>query len=280
MKGALAHNDGIELVILSRGNVVYLESILWTAGGSAARLSDFFEVEKNPIALALNDILEISKLKLYDNNNCKARFLGVGGTGSVFWVDRSQSVRRGMALKVAAGTNNVVRLKYEFRNNQMVAERAADVIVKAIELFHSRKSEAAGLLMEEVGREVAATELDKALEALASLHKAGFRHGDARRQNLLFCSKILKWCDLQCTEDISELENEVKTEEIYQDISTLLHSFGKELDNPLDKDLLEKYIADVSKVNLEALVAKSLAIQSVLMGSDGCLNAISGGVRE
>ena len=263
--GALAHKEGIELVTVSRGQVVCLESILWTAGGSAAKLSEYFGAEKNPIALALNDLLEISELKLYETVTCKARFLGVGGTGSVFRVDRSKNVRGGMALKVAAGQANVVRLKWEFQNNQMVAERAADVIVKATKIFLSRKTGAAGLLMEEVGREVESTDFDRALAALASLHEAGFSHGDARRQNLLVCSRTLKWCDLQCSEDISESGNEVKTNNFSQDISTLLHSFGKELHSPLDKDLLEKYVSYVSKENLGALVAKSLAIQ----GSDG-----------
>jgi hypothetical protein len=276
VKGALAHEDGIELVTVSRGNVLCLESILWTAGGSAARISEFFESEKNPIALALNDLLEISKLKLYDS--CKARFLGAGETGTVFWVDSSKNVRRGMALKVAVGTNNVLRLKWEFQNNLMVAVRAADVIVKATEIFVSRKTGSAGLLMDEVGREFESMELDRAFAALASLHKAGFSHGDARRQNLLHCSKTLKWCDLQCTEDVSKLGNEVKAINFSQDISTLLRSFGKELDNALNKDLLDKYVSDVSMDNLIALVEKSPSCSCD--GSDGGFNAISGGVRE
>jgi hypothetical protein len=238
-----------------------LESLLWTAGGSAARLSEFFEVENNPIALALNDLLELSKLKLYDHHTCKACFLGAGGTRSVFWVDCSEKSRRGMALKVAAGTNDVVRLNREFRNNQMVAKRAADVIVRATEIFVSRKTEAAGLLMEDVGREVESMELGDALATLASLHKAAFSHGDARRRNLLHCSRTLKWCGLQCAEDVSKSGNEVKMINFSKDISTLLQSFGKKVDNPLDKDLLEKYVSDVSMESLRALVAKSIAFQ-------------------
>ncbi len=46
-----------------------------------------------------------------------------------------------------------------------------------------------------------------------------------------------------------------------KDISTLLQSFGKKVDNPLDKDLLEKYVSDVSMESLRALVAKSIAFQ-------------------
>ncbi len=103
MKGALAHKGGIELVVLSSGIVIDIQSLLWTDGGSAARLSEFFPVERNPIAIALDDLMEKLDLKLY--RNCKARFLGVGGTGSVFWFCRTNGrARRGMTLKVAAGT--------------------------------------------------------------------------------------------------------------------------------------------------------------------------------
>ncbi len=77
MKSALAHKGGIELVVLSSGIVVDIQSLLWTDGGSAARLSGFFFEERNPIAsylrLALNDLMEKLDLKLYQN--CKARFL-------------------------------------------------------------------------------------------------------------------------------------------------------------------------------------------------------------
>jgi tRNA A-37 threonylcarbamoyl transferase component Bud32 len=102
--------------------------------------------------------------------------------------------------------------------------------------------------------------LHRALEALASLHKAGFSHGDARRQNLLICSGKLKWCDLQFALDISDMGQETTTRMFSEDISTLMQSFGQALHCiQLDEDLLKKYVSDVSTENLQALVAESEA---------------------
>jgi hypothetical protein len=260
VKGALAHRRGIELVTLSHNNVVHLEPLSWTAGGSAARLAEFFSDERNPIALALNDLLDKSNLKLYERGP-PSRFLGMGGTGSVFLVDWSQGgARRGMALKVAAGAINVGRLSSEFHNNRKVAERAADVIVKATDLFISEVTEAAGFLMEEVGREVDLVDLERALEALASLHKAGFCHGDARRQNLLTCLGKLKWCDLQLALDISTMREGAARRKFSDDVSTLLKSFGVAVrGHQLDEVLLKEYASNVSTESLRALVAKSVA---------------------
>ncbi len=61
------------------------------------------------------------------------------------------------------------------------------MIVKVTELVLLTTTKAAVLLMEEVGNEVDLKDLPRALQALAPLHKAGFSHGDARRQNLLNC---------------------------------------------------------------------------------------------
>jgi hypothetical protein len=135
VKGALAHKEGIELVTLAHGNVIKLESLLWTAGGSAARLSDFFSEELNPIARALNELLETANLNL-NLSAFRPCLLGIGGTGSVFLVNRSpEGSRREMALEIVAGKTNLLRLKLEWKMNAEVAERAADLIVKAPEFF-------------------------------------------------------------------------------------------------------------------------------------------------
>ena len=138
------------------------------------------------------------------------------------------------------------------------------MIVKATDLFISEVTEAAGFLMEEVGREVDLKDLDRALEALASLHKAGFCHGDARRQNLLTCLGKLKWCDLQLALDISTMREAATKRKFSDDISTLLESFGVALrDNQLDEVLLKEYVSNVSKENLLALVSKAVISEFV-----------------
>ena len=262
VKGALAYKAGIDLVSMSNGNVFFLEHVSWTAGGSAGLLSSFF-AEENPTALVLNEALKEMDLKLYDVNRCHNRFLGVGGSGSVFWVDSAQGgARRGMALKVVTGPSNTLRLKAEYENNQAVALRAADVIVKATKMVRCVENDGAGLLMEEVGNEVEASDvnLDRGLGALVSLHKSGFSHGDARRQNLLNCLGRFKWCDLQFAVDMTAQSDKKKEIKFSEDLSTFLKSFGKALQgNQLDRDLLNKYMSDISVENIRALVLKSVA---------------------
>ena len=134
-------------------------------------------------------------LILHDEND---RFLGVGGTGCVFRVSSDQGgTRAGLALKVVVGKRNIAQLEGEFSRNQMVAKRAGDVIVKATILYATERKVSAGLLFDEVGRELESTDdnLKRGLEALLSLHQHGFHHGDARLANLLICFRNVKFND-------------------------------------------------------------------------------------
>ena len=258
VKGALAYKAGITLVTLSH-NVNYKEDISWSAAGSAEKLSSFF-AEDNPTALVLNSVLQKKDLILYDAKRCHNRFLGAGGTGSVFHVDCAQHpARRGMALKVVTGQANILRLQTEDQKNQQVALRAGDLIVKATSMISCLETDGAALLMEEVGHKVEEGNLQRGVDALVSLHKSGFCHGDARRQNLLNCLGSFKWCDLQFAHDLSGELADVKKKMISHDITEFLKSFQIKLrSDGIDEDLLDKYIADISAENINALVKKSV----------------------
>jgi hypothetical protein len=152
-----------------------------------------------PVASVLEKLLEQMDLKLTDPPRC----LGGGRLGSVFPVLASNSppAASPMALKVVVGAEDAERLRAEFEINQQVAAAAPGAVVQATRFLMTRSPPGAGMLMEEVGSPVAADApggLQRALQALGELHRAGFYHGSARLDNLLECGGgRYKWCDLQ-----------------------------------------------------------------------------------
>ena len=247
VKCALASREGIWLVTFSGSTPINMIQMKWTDKGSACTLSSFFR-EENRTALILDELLVSMKLEARS-------FLGAGATGCVFKVsptDESRPrFRGGMALKVVVGKKNIASLSNEYMHNNLIFAKKEDVaVVKAVAFKVCNDEGGAGMLMAEAGsgaqviksRRAIRINIKRALDALASVHSTEYHHGDARIANLLICSDVYKWCDLQfayCHE-----AEALKRSSFGADIVTLMTSLGKEF--PFDSaefmDLLDGYV--------------------------------------
>ena len=251
VRGALATKEGVHVVEYDRSAGYIFEEIAWGAAAGAAKLSGFFS-EWRP-AQVLFPLLEKMDLQLCgDPVEC----LGGGRLGSVFKVRARGEAAAGrpMALKVAVaeGTRQLLR---EFQLNKRVAKVAPDLIVRATRIdevsLSGQALKGAGMLMDEVGAPVTAAThappavLREALSVLSALHRAGFLHGSARADNLLFAAPRgpgagarLKWCDVQRAEE-HHLRADDWTDprrsdsgplcKLRWDVESLLASFGHEV---------------------------------------------------
>ena len=246
VKCALASREGIWLVTFSGSTPINMIQMKWTDKGSACTLSSFFR-EENRTALILDELLVSMKLEARS-------FLGAGATGCVFEVsptDESRPrIRGGMALKVVVGKKNIASLSNEYMHNNLIFSKKKDVaVVKAVAFEVCNDEGGAGMLMEEAGsgalvksRRAIRINIKRALDALASVHSTEYHHGDARIANLLICSDVYKWCDLQFA--YRHEAEALKRSSFGGDIVTLMTLLGKEF--PFDSaefmDLLDGYV--------------------------------------
>jgi hypothetical protein len=193
-------------------------------------LAEFFASQ------GMDQLMRDMKLRLMGDSDC---VLGSGRLGSVFRVcaDDGRGAQACMALKVVFGSDNARRLENEFNMNQEICQCRPGVIVKAVAFskrydVHERDM-MAGMLMDEVGSEVSATQkggLLSALHALTELHQTGYWHGSARRDNMLTCGDRLKWCDVQragCDEQAAHQSHRYWKHAMFEaDLEALLRSFG------------------------------------------------------
>jgi hypothetical protein len=184
----------------------------------------------NPIAEVAEKFLVSFDKVLYERKG--SPFLGIGGTGCVFLVhnwEGTRQLRNAQAMKVVTGASNIPLLKAEFMMNTQISQ-FADVIIRASDIKY--QLDGAGMLMSDVGTEIELNQLRNlkrrgALDSLWRLHKAGFYHGDARKQNLLECGGDYKWCDLQHAGSLAILPDEMQVQDhLMHDIRTLLSSFS------------------------------------------------------
>jgi hypothetical protein len=231
IKCALASREGIWLVTFSGSTPMNMIKMKWTDTGSAGMLRSFF-CEENRTSLILDELLKLLTMKAIS-------FLGAGGTGCVFKVspvDESRPMRsRCKALKVVVDEKKIASLHNEHQLNRSIFAIHSNVaVVKAEDFKACCDGIGAGMLMEESGtgahiktsRGKMKINIKRALDALASIHSTGYHHGDARIANLLICSDVYKWCDLQyayCQEGEA-----LKKSSFGKDIITLMTSLSRE----------------------------------------------------
>ena len=242
IKCALASKEGIWLVTFSGGTPIDMTKMKWTDNGSVSTLRNFFR-EENRTALILDELLLSMNFRAIS-------FLGAGAMGCVFQVCpvacSRPSIRDTQALKVVIGEKNCSRLSDEYKHNKFIFQLKEDVaVVKAIELYFCQSGKGAGMLMEECGTKVLTLTRQKiqyGLGALASVHSTKHHHGDARIANLLICTGIYKWCDLQ----YAYVHEHIDARKISfgKDIMTLMSSLGKEapFDSTNFKEILDGYV--------------------------------------
>ena len=257
VKGALACRDGIWLVRAEKTTVHDVEIVSWTANGGQARLIDFL-VEQSPVAEVVEIFLKELDVELYERDTTPSSFLGMGGCGSVFTVLPLQTVapqvRNALAMKVVVGPAKTALLRAEYYMNEKVSKSGGQkVIVTALTL--KSRMEGAGMLMSEVGSPIEATgvhERAQALKALCELHKAGFYHGDARKENLVQVGDAYKWVDLQRAGELGCLAGEQSLKFLENDINLLILSCGGQEGQAHEE--LRKYSKNLSESSLHEFV--------------------------
>ena len=184
IKGAVVFKTFIYVITwLEYFALMETKRIFWD--DEIAELAAFFSTW--PVASALEQLLKQMDLLLAD----PARCLGSGRLGSVVPVLRREASQgtAPMALKVVEGDAAIRKLRDEYRNNKDVAAAIPGAVVRAIRLFEIEIPPCAGMLVE-VGTRVSAQgpgNMRRALQAMSEVHRAGFRHGSARLDNLLDC---------------------------------------------------------------------------------------------
>ena len=113
------------------------------------------------------------------------------------------------------------------------------------------------MLMSEVGSPIEATgvhERAQALtrKALCELHKAGFYHGDARKENLVQVEDRYKWVDVQRAGELGCLSVEQALKYLENDINLLMVSCGGQKGQAHEE--LLKYSMDLSESSLHEFV--------------------------
>ncbi len=204
----------------------------------------------------LNELLGLMKLNAIS-------FLGAGGTGCVFKVSSADELRpmrrSSMALKVVDDEKKIASLYNGHQLNRSIFALKSDVaVVKAVDFKVCCGGKGAGMLMEESGtgaliktsKGTTRINIKRALDALASVHSTEYHHGDARIANLLICSDIYKWCDLQFAY-CHEVEA-LKKSSFGKDIMTLMTSIGQEFvaDSREFVDILDGYVKTKDTTNL------------------------------
>ena len=184
----------------------------WTTPGSAEAIHSFFlGVDEPPLLLLLRALTrELGVQPIHVGGHC---YLGSGASGHVFTVGDPDHPR---ALKVVL-TNDPLNVVREYTQLEMAATRGAPVVRPVRGSLRSdvaveRGVVGCGYMLEAVGQPFvinSSARCTAALESLASIHRLGIIHGDARLPNLLSVGedKAPAWIDARTFVDCGESVN-------------------------------------------------------------------------
>jgi hypothetical protein len=210
-RGMLFNGSRFWLFASLHGHAVHLVKGAWSAPGSASRIRRFFDEDQPqppppPLVPLLRHLL--STLRLRAARKAGTSFLGGGGSGRVFCVERVDTAARAtacMALKAvtAAGRHWAHTLALEFRMMQHAAAQGAPVVPVVADSLCLLEGVGGGFLLAGCGAPFNATAsraaCAAAFESLAALHACDVLHGDARLTNLLRLDGAAAWVDVSAT---------------------------------------------------------------------------------
>ena len=192
------------------GSPLHLVKGAWTAPGSASRIRRFFdddEPQPPPLVPLLRHLFTV--LRLRPAPRCGTSFLGGGGSGRVFAVERvehsipQERAPTRMALKAvisAADPMWVLSLTQEYRAMLHAAAQGAPVVPVVADSLHMLGDAGGGILLARCGEPFDATAshaaCTAAFKSLAALHACDVLHGDARLSNLVRLDGAAAWVDL------------------------------------------------------------------------------------
>ena len=207
----------------------------WVAPGSAHLVRRFFDDEAPPpppLLALLRQLL--SALCLCPAPVGGSSFLGAGGSGRVFAVQRTEHVTRRaqrMALKLvpaAASATWLDDLTHGFKALQDAAALGAPVVPIVSDSLRVREDLGGGYLLARCGVPFDATAslaaCTAAFVALAALHACAVLHVDARLPNLLLVDGHAAWVDLSVGPVLAGLDAHARAANCRLDMETLAHS--------------------------------------------------------
>ncbi len=208
-RGMLFNGSHFWLFASLHGNPVHLVRGAWSVPGSASRIRRFFDEDQPqpqppPLVPLLRHLLSVLRLRPAPQGGTS--FLGGGGSGRVFAVERVESAAHAperLALKAVVSTAETAwahSLLQEFRAMQHAAAQGAPVVPVLAGSLHLLDGVGGGFLLARCGVPFDATAsraaCTAAFESLAALHARDVLHGDARLPNLLRLDGAAAWVDL------------------------------------------------------------------------------------
>jgi len=234
----------------------------WVAPGSEQAVVDFlvrgFQPDSDGLSRVWIDAIGVlcTEFKVELRLPCKEEhtcFLGAGSGGRVFRVIPQDPGGEPCALKVGLGDVACSQIREEWSKYQLFSAEfgeAREILIAISKHYESPKRTFASILVVPVGTELPRTKksIKSALEGLMKLSKAGFRHGDARRYNVIWvpAEERCKWLDLRtmnrCAED--------KVVAFLEDTRTFLMSCGLDYPHEFEEIAQSSFSGD----NVDALV--------------------------
>uniref|UniRef100_A0A7S1H541 Uncharacterized protein n=1 Tax=Hemiselmis andersenii TaxID=464988 RepID=A0A7S1H541_HEMAN len=254
----LCDHKGFHLVLCHGGQAVRCVFGEWIDPGSVQALVDFFSrgFQTESLNRAWVDAIKLlcGQLNLVVIDPCQQEpscFLGSGGCGRVFRVCEGFQGGEQCALKVGLGDVACSQIREEWSKYEEFSSDfgdAREAVISVSKHFEASDRTFAAILVKPVGQPLPATKkcISSALEGLMKLSRAGFGHGDARRDNVVWTrDECCKWLDLRTIYRAEDIE-----ESFVQDAATFLQSF--DVNPPLEFDVTAR--SSFSGENLEDLL--------------------------
>lgn len=208
----LFDREGFVLILTKGGDFIEITSSGWDTPGNKTLLLEFFDFER-PMKKCFDGLCSHFDAKACDMLTTPL-LLGAGGTGKAFRVKlkepmdtvlsstRSESLLNDeLALKAVVGDHTTL-LKLNEEYQLLTRAQASNLVVRLRSKLYINFEEGYGGYMMERGSSANFRDVQSRKDhfmLLYSLHKSGFYHGDARKENVVLIKSAddvrLKWID-------------------------------------------------------------------------------------
>jgi tRNA A-37 threonylcarbamoyl transferase component Bud32 len=189
-------------------------------------------------------------------------FLGYGAHGRVFKVSNSSEEQ--YAVKLVLKENDDLQRESEaLQAAYKVCPKHVIRVVHPPEVVHDvgelMGTEVGGFMVTELGTMVEKDDYKRIIEAMVTLHRSNFTHGDARVYNVVEVEKSIKWIDFREAEKIPTDDSNIQQRlDQRLDMITLMKSLlqiSQDGDLPDDvRKLVQNYNGNVTDDQIQTIV--------------------------